>query len=80
MFDNESSYWVVTHIRKGAGDLARKMQRHGYYSASVYRKTNVIVCGENRPWAILSGYNTSDTQVVPVKSEDAAKQYVKDYA
>lgn len=58
--------YVVTHIRRGAPALAKLLKRNGYYSAHVVRKTNVVCEGDQKPWAILSGYMTGDTQVVPV--------------
>lgn len=72
--------FVVTHIRKGSSALAQLLKRNGYYSAHVVQKTNVVCEGEQKPWGILAGYMTSDTQIVPVSGskesvEDAISRY-----
>lgn len=74
--------YVITAIMSGASTLKRKLERHGYYNVRVYQKTNVIATGESQPWAILAGYNSHATQVVPVgehpttdRIDDAVSKY-----
>lgn len=68
--------FLITAITKNPSSLTRKMQRHGY-DARVYKKTNVIAAGNSRPWAILNGYNTIATQVVPL-GEHPSKSRIDD--
>ena len=68
--------FVITGIAKGAASLAAKLNRNGY-DARVCKKTNVVAKGEHKPWAILNGYNTNATQVVPV-GEYASQERIDD--
>lgn len=68
--------YVITYITSGASTLAAKLNRHGY-EARVCKKTNVIAKGEQQPWAILNGYMTNETQIVPV-GEYASQERIDD--
>lgn len=72
--------FVITNIKKGASALARLLTRSGYDDVHVIRKTNVVCVGNEKPWAILAGYMTGDTQIVPVSgSKDSIENAISRY-
>jgi hypothetical protein len=66
--------YAITGVRKPV-QLARKLERHGYMT-SVWDGV-VYAHGDERPWAVLSGYATMCFQVREVGVDKAPKRLRK---
>lgn len=71
--------WLITGINHNPSGLVRKMLNRGFQHAEQYKKTNVIAICESRPWGILNGHAGMNFQVIPCKSVEDAKLYVKEH-
>ena len=73
----KTTYWTVTNLNK-VSSLARKIRNNenSGYNEVIVRGNCIILQGDSRPWAVLNGHMTNNTDVAPFSCLKDAKTHL----